>query len=204
MTDEEEFWTGYRSWNNKLSWVLSNLNSPGEMQSRWIGLDRTPEQSDNFSPVAKTVPRGLKVCLCLPQIIHLFSRSDLVIKEENNLNSSRDTNLSWKYPSMLAIRHDTLTARSHSECWRWRWRLCTESHKRQFLKPYQSLQNIRREGEGLFQVPCECLPILSHILSLFRNSCCSSPKTAQRRKKQVIANCPLNVLSNSVNDVALV
>lgn len=107
-------------------------------------------------------------------MIHLFSRSDLVIKGENNLNSGRDTNLFCKYPFLRAIQHDTLRARSHSEGWRCRVRLWTQRHKRQFPKPYQCPQNM----------PRDVFPHSLTYLAFFRNSCCDSPKTAQRRKNK--------------------
>lgn len=49
-----------------------------------------------------------------------------------------------------------------------------QRHKRQFLKPYQCPQNI----------PRDVFPHSLTYLAFFRNSCCDSPKTAQRRKNK--------------------
>lgn len=138
----------------------------------WAGQNtRTVRQFFSSHKNGSQGPESLSVP---PQMIRLFSRSDLIIKGENNLNSGRDTNLFCKYPFLRAIQHDTLRAQSHSECWSCRVRLCTERHKRQFLKPYQCPQNM----------PTDVFPHSLTYLAFFRNSYCNSPKTAQRRKNK--------------------
>lgn len=150
----------------------------------WAGQNtRTVRQFFSSRKNGTLGPESLPVP---PQMIRLFSRSDLVIKGENNLNSGRDTNLSWKHPFLLGVRRDTLTAWSHSDCWRWRWRLCTESHKRQFLKPCQSPQNRRREGGACFKFHVNLFP---HSLTYLAFSGIHAAVPLKQPKEEKTSDC---------------